>query len=831
MRNDYKHIAEYKHPGGSALILAVVISSMLAIVGILFVMVARIDKIASSSISENMELNYAVDTATAKISQQLALDIPGVADSNNQEYYDFPDANNTWLSELEPYRNGSNYYWKQISDLSGSVPGGNRNIMVKVIPEYEAIADINSPLAVTTADADGDGIGDSKWEKLKDVNTRTGQPIYSAVRIIDNSAMLNANTAYQIDPADSAEYISNLNQMQINFMALAARPGNILPAGKDIELLQARANYGLDVNPLDLQNYQENVLWRFGEPNGAYTPFDVSDELEMRYRFLLNHKDIDARLENWSNEFRFSTLTTPVASAGRELDNWYKRSHAENIIDPNYAFRHVTTVYSMDRVINPAGKKMVNINQADADALFNAIRTGLQEPNAAAADAIAAQLAVNIIDYRDDNIDITTLVKNGKTYYGFEAQPFISEIVCAYFPRRNVAFAVELYNPFDVDIPLGDFRIELRKDNGEVAKTIKLSPYVIAKKDRFVIANDSTSTGFQPVTPLGHAKEDANMVLAEYIISGDPPKQTVSQKYNIYLLRNVTGKSLYIDKQQTQSTWFDLEDINQLLSRSYRRADTNWNIIYQDLRSDSNNGPSNLGEANAVAGTRKNYNLSNPSGNFLTVGDISRVLTISPVGTDPNEMIGIRLNSEPNESEVRIDLLNPKYTNIFQYLTVIDPAEHRQPAAETRIKGRININTAPWFVISQLPGMLPAVAQQIVLSRDNTGAFRSIAELMRIPQMGYYANDPSQSSVDLNGWPDLTPSDGAIDDFEERDMIFSRISNLATVRSDIFTAYILVRLGTDGPQKRVIAVFDRNRVTTNSDKPKILAIQSVPDPR
>jgi len=135
-------------------------------------------------------------------------------------------------------------------------------------------------------------------------------------------------------------------------------------------------------------------------------------------------------------------------------------------------------------------------------------------------------------------------------------------------------------------------------------------------------------------------------------------------------------------------------------------------------------------------------------------------------------------------------------------------------------------------VISQLPGMLPAVAKQIVLNRDSYGAFGSIGELMlRVPQMGFYANDPSFISKDLDIWPDITPSDGAVSDFEQRDVIFSRISNLATVRSDIFTAYILVRLGSDGPQKRVIAIFDRSQTTANSGRPKIIAIQSVPDPR
>ena len=56
---------------GSALILAVVLTSLLAIVGVLFVLVTRIDKIATSAISESKELDFAIETVIAKISQEL----------------------------------------------------------------------------------------------------------------------------------------------------------------------------------------------------------------------------------------------------------------------------------------------------------------------------------------------------------------------------------------------------------------------------------------------------------------------------------------------------------------------------------------------------------------------------------------------------------------------------------------------------------------------------------------------------------------------------------------------------------------------------------------
>jgi len=176
---------------------------------------------------------------------------------------------------------------------------------------------------------------------------------------------------------------------------------------------------------------------------------------------------------------------------------------------------------------------------------------------------------------------------------------------------------------------------------------------------------------------------------------------------------------------------------------------------------------------------------------------------------------------------------DPNFQMIFQYLTVFDPNDHGQDPNETRIKGRININTAPWFVMAQLPWMTEKIAQKIDSFRSNNGSLESIGELNNAddPNCQYSIGHYGCDSNDLTDFPDITPDDGAIDDFEERDIIFSRISNLVTVRSDVFTAYILVRIGADGPQKRVIAIFDRSNVFSSADKPKLVALHPVPDPR
>jgi hypothetical protein len=848
---------------GSALILTVVLTSLLAVVGVLFVMVSRVDRMATSAIAENKSLNLAVDTVVATISHELVMDVPGMPDPNSvtdpnatfartQEYYDYPDVNNLWLASLEPYESGGNYYWRQTSQLYNT-PDPNLGLTAAIVPDYQDPSVIGQGV---TADADGDGIADSRWAILPNMSSSKGKPIYVAVRIIDNGAMLNANTAYRFDISDpnaSIRDVGGTRQTQIGFLAMAGRPGSPPTAAEERSLLRARANSGNGVDPFNIRAYERSVAWNYGEPNAPYTPFDMSDELEFRYRFLLNHPDIDTRLEAWGGEFRSSALNTPIALSrnpsvsnqpydnAQNLADWAKR--AGDPLEDNYSYRHIVTTYNMDRIINPDGSnfnngKMVNVNAADEQLLHAALREAIVQnsPNSVGAERLAAQLAVNILDLRDRDPQVTELRFGSETFYGFEAQPFISELTFRISETdadvsANNYFAIELYNPFDTDIPLGDFRLELRDPNNAIVAGVNLSGYVIPDGSRFVITNNSDASntlGAGSLMSVGGGREDPNFVLATYnmVPDTDPPEYVLDERYNVHLFRTVQSSDLYLDRQQTDDTWFEWSAAKNV-TQSYARPDNDWNIVYQDLSNASNT----LGADNGLTGTKKNYNLTGSPGDFISVGDIARALMIGP-GTEPNDMLGAKLQNEPPEDRIRLDLRNPSFEKIFQYLTVIDPTLHGHSPLETRIKGRINVNTAPWFVIAQLPWMEPAIARAVVQYRENVGgAFESTSSMLRVPEMGYYAYDPAHATVDLDRFPDLTPSDGAIDDFEELDVIFSRISNLATVRSDVFTAYILVRIGTDGPQKRVVAILDRSEVTSSADKVRVRTVHPVPDPR
>ena len=258
-----KKFAKKTFSTGSAFILAVVLTSLLAIVGVMFVMAARVDKMSTSAIVANRELNFAVETVIAKISQELVSDIPN---EPSEEYYDYPGPKDKWLASLEPNEHpigSGNYYWRQISDVTGFLEdkGWDRtNIEIigsdAIIDDHEKIKLQNGDLEDQLADADGDGVADSKWIELDDITTSKGKPIYAAIRVIDNGGMINVNTAYKFDPCEVPlirERIDGSSQMQINLMALSWRAGTTTYDPCDeTDLLEARANDGVGVNPQGL---------------------------------------------------------------------------------------------------------------------------------------------------------------------------------------------------------------------------------------------------------------------------------------------------------------------------------------------------------------------------------------------------------------------------------------------------------------------------------------------------------------------------------------------------------------------------------------------------
>jgi hypothetical protein len=287
------------------------------------------------------------------------------------------------------------------------------------------------------------------------------------------------------------------------------------------------------------------------------------------------------------------------------------------------------------------------------------------------------------------------------------------------------------------------------------------------------------------------------------------------------------GKWIVVDSKRVPDGWMVADNV----ARSLQRDIGPHKCLRRLWAAEAQTSIPGLGNAtgNYVDSQRPEVIQAHPADRPLTnIGELGMVLARSAYGVPEGA----------TAADCLVDLRNPIYRKLFNYLTVIDPAQHPGLAAnETRIMGRININTAPAFVLAQLPWMRyedPSPFQKanaIVAYRNSHGPFETIGDLMQIDPLCLSAFDNKDNQHDdAPRGPDLTP-DTARDDMEERDLIFTRISNLVTVRSDVFTAYLLVRIGTSGPQRRIIAILDRSGVNAAGDKVRIVAQYPVPDPR
>jgi hypothetical protein len=842
---------------GSALIMTIVLTVLLAAVAVMFLAVARMDKASTSNITQSKMLDAAAESILAIINKELVYDTPGVAkmtDCNDEtkypqyfDYKDYPDPCDPWLASAVPYCDANSwkdkdaYKWRQISDITGYLAAHNfptRNIKVKpvglnkptaakpfeVVREYPIFGidpngyfligdSIEKALDGVSADADGDGIADSKWFELSNLRLPTGR-VLAAVRIIDNAAMVNTNTAYELDTtATDPNKIDGSSQMHVNLAGLLKTTDSI------DDLHDARCDY----RTVNDANFHNDVICDFNTvPAGNYLPFDSSDELELRYRYCINSK-FRSRFEDkcWhTTDANSGEGKLYDGSTGWGILEWGQTF--KNFQEPNSTRRHLLTTYNCDRLIDPNGNEMLNINEANALSLYNLFKKYLINPEQ------AGQAAVNVIDSRDSDSDVNVVTFEGKTYYGLEKPCiYISEIVYKQIrksgpvippaePVMYKSYAIELYRPY-----VGD-----SNDKWWLLSSTILQPIVWngSSKYHVVIVNNTDP----PLT--------VDPTASSQPISTSP---LFSNNQRISLVREVNGKALVVDLKRVPNSFIPTDNNN--VTKSLERDITDSKCIRRLWQSPADTNGHTLGKANDFKSTDPNCVQAYPADKpFTSIGEIGMILRnahyyvydASNPDASPEGIPGLP-SGLIKDSAVKINIADPSLASMFNFLTAVDTRREN----ETRVKGRVNINTAPASVIAQLPwvsqnpdGVVDVnLAQAIVAYRDSNdvNGFENIGQLMNVPGMNRYATDNN----DLKTFPDLSAEDTAIDDYEERDVIFSRISNLATVRSDVFTAYILVRVGVDGPQKRYIAILDRSEVKKPTDKVKIRAFQQVPDAR
>ncbi len=938
----------YSQPNGkgSALVVVVVLTVLLATIGTLFVMASRLSLASTESIADNKDLQSGIETVLAKIKTVLTDDLFGNDgkmvnnDGGSDEPYDHPGPSDPWLASIEPVKYSADpceYRWQRISDIygyltelgiNGWIDGNGTvaspdNLIAHIISPDDIIDYTFDPSAPTNvvnygcpADADGDGVADSRWIRLPGMTGSKGQPVFAAVRIIDNCAMLNVNTAHTNDIKEPSEgkYLSSVDYER--FLR-----------GRD-RGFPDRIRLARDPCEHDAEFYHKNVIMNIENPGPEYSPFDIGDELEIRNRCLLTSQVI-ARFER--EDFVATSEDEAVAydtfdfGRGEFVGGGYSELRVKRIpfddddfkewkwqrrMDPcnfdrdsggdpcdayMYDRRHVCTFYSFVRnirrpypseaILRQAGdvfipyrgvadirginsntlesrKKILHLLYAFRAYFLNRYPT--EDYKQAARRS--AQVVANMIDFVDD-INPTTEgpffdppysqsnenptfinrrlirfliseVSGGtidigdpapatlspyefglgvddpdETVYGYERQPFISEI---YRDYDNVTgtekFAIELCNHYNQPIDLRDLAYPEKNWRIEIGEAPGSSVYLFPPASTVPEAGSGTDPGravFRSDSSVPATGTDT------YEISG----LSLSSVDNVVKLQRPdpanTGQFITVDKTLPSQIPFGAGQ------HSSKRDDTKWR--FADMGNYINDATPTLGSANNVspAGARGfQMPVANNDQDLATVLDLERVLFIGNEkgGTDPNTITAKIAAASGNESEIRFDIdENPE---LLGYVSLLNRDEGTLP-------GRININTATMEVIR---AAIPPVASwspdcndlaiEIINHREISGAYNDPNDLLGVPGFNQFADPCEQVGDSEMG-----------EDFEEKHWILSRVGNIFTVRSDVFTAYILVRLGIDGPQKRMMAILDRTGVYLPSDKPKIVALHPVPDPR
>jgi len=437
---------------GSVLIMVVVMLALLALMGVAYVQMARTDRLAMADVDDsNIEV---VVNATISYLSQVVLkhdiidettgngELLKIDSASGDEDYDyfwtdtgFTKPNNvfvpfegdtgsaarggqfddTWLAETMPdtYSSGDPT-WAQISDINGyflRIPDGTANDTFKqpkvdvmthsgqqtrnmnVARSYLA-SEVNSNETFLGVDADGDGIEDSRWTYAP-IATIGDTSYVMAVRIIDNSSLLNLNVATALT--------SDGLLAGGNFGTGVNRPRGIYPTSIDLtRLLQLTgegdwkteagkilsyrgvyddSNFATPFNgnsetidlgsfpvsggyhgyddspPLGIVGHWWINVSMYGYSTGDRQRFTINDEMELRYKGGLDRRDFTSAIEGEATDvLRSGTSASEETTYADVVGN--RQSYlvgvggdGENLATSYPAVRHMVTTQSGTTVL------------------------------------------------------------------------------------------------------------------------------------------------------------------------------------------------------------------------------------------------------------------------------------------------------------------------------------------------------------------------------------------------------------------------------------------------------------------------------------------------
>ena len=515
---------------GTVMLLVVGVLLLVLIVGMTYMHVVQEDRRAGLTVDIDAIVLAQADLVAVKLVDDLGIKSTGqhfALDARNnatgaatadgivdEEPYDYPGPLDKWLAATSP--EGASTSWSQVSLLGEAFWNGTDSSTdtTQTLTATNAVG--TSKASNGAADADGDGIIDSKPEEAA-IATRGGLVFYAWTRVEDMSSKANINVWHsQISSAGAYDADMNaprfwypgeldLGGLVYAFTSVNAQYTNVMTADMP-GLMAMRGVSGTLPTPWGIATAgRRGNSWLasgkfYGNPQGAYASlhldssgsFDPTNELELRHRNGLVYLDREAGIEA-SGRAR-NLLRGNVTSAETA---WNDSVPGVSSI-ANYFTnepRHQLTTYSGASIYRIPmsgdsstpfyGKRDINqllTGASPAAALASEIAkvygsapVSVLPPSTSSAAIFADQFAANIVDFADDDNQLTPY--NGR--YGMEALPFICEVYTqgeyaiaagaadngdgtwdVTWELQGVAgFVIEIRNPFRKPIKLTDVHL------------------------------------------------------------------------------------------------------------------------------------------------------------------------------------------------------------------------------------------------------------------------------------------------------------------------------------------------------------------------------------
>lgn len=623
-------------------------------------------------------------------------------------------------------------------------------------------------------DLNNDGKNDAKWFYVKN---KEGEIIGRyAVLIEDENGKININTAGNLSCRFNEGYTSS----------------EILPfylLGKENILNIVKFRYGEDECPGKRNqddNKNNNEYEKDKIDNDADGVVDESNEgIDEPEEFNIEKPYGDDR-----PYFDISDIKL-VKGIGKE--NYEK-------------IKNFITVFSYDMERDKDDKERININTADFDTLFSLFKsTGYSS-------GLAAQLSANIIDYRDTNSVPTVKKIKNSLIIGIEDVPYLNEIdaVKPWKIEKTNAGAliiseqggqfIELFNPYDREIDIGGWKIkgvitlfsnfwdsifsasqdvydDAVKGETEIHQPDildKLNPFSITIRQGAKIKPHSFYTigdlirivivipvKGPPVLLLLPIRDPSNCQQYEPILAVNPGSFGAISKILSFIP--------FLSKLGLDFTISLYDDHGNLIEKNDYPVDTPFTTVQK-------NDPRMKNSLNWFPGA------PTPDG----LNDVFIPETGKEVNMD-NWQSSFCIKNSSFSSVAEISLIHRnsqwKTLNLWKNKTDREIIDRIKVKEREKVYGRININTCDKKTILSLPLIDRVIAEIIIKARP----FKDISEILGTPSGINLIRNLLSRQITKYGFDAIdNDKDKYADTEREKEMIFSKIANLITVRSNVF---------------------------------------------